>query len=238
MCVFLTRGVKTTEEGFPECWQLLLLKLIKTVCSETTGPIFTLRWPVSYDPGLDYNPSDITNRPTAEWFYVLFGADCDREVVWVRYCIGACLAVKTPRPLVSSLKPSLLSFSASLNLSSLQSSLGSWILEEPQVYQGDKSQVGWILTTLDAVKNHMEKQPVRAGALPESCPDGPALSWNPELYFVPPSPSPGERREEGCELGELLSPNSVVAPSGGGFKREIESERAREIISISRALVR
>jgi len=60
----------------------------------------------------------------------------------------------------------------------------------------------------------------------------------PELYFVPPSPSPGERREEGCELGELLSPNSVVAPSGGGFKREIESERAREIISISRALVR
>lgn len=46
--------------------------------------------------------------------------------------------------------------------------------------------------------------------------------------------SPGEsRRRRGCELGELLSPNSVVAPSGGGFKREIESERAREIISIS-----
>ncbi|KAL1267821.1 hypothetical protein QQF64_033184 [Cirrhinus molitorella] len=42
--------------------------------------------------------------------------------------------------------------------------------------------------------------------------------------------SPGERRRKregrGCELGELLSPNSVVAPSGGGFKGEIESERA------------
>lgn len=50
--------------------------------------------------------------------------------------------------------------------------------------------------------------------------------------------SPGERRGEGCELGELLSPNSVVAPSGGGFKGEIETERARKIISISRALVR
>lgn len=64
----------------------------------------------------------------------------------------------------------------------------------------------------------------------------------PELYFVPPSSCPQEREEkeerEGCELGELLSPNSVVAPSGGGFKGEIESERAREIISISRALVR
>lgn len=47
-----------------------------------------------------------------------------------------------------------------------------------------------------------------------------------------------EEGGEGCELGELLSPNSVVAPSGGGFKGEIESERAREIISISRALVR
>ncbi len=49
--------------------------------------------------------------------------------------------------------------------------------------------------------------------------------------------SPGEsrrrRERRGCELGELLSPNSVVAPSGGGFKGEIESERAREIISIS-----
>lgn len=47
-----------------------------------------------------------------------------------------------------------------------------------------------------------------------------------------------EEGGDGCELGELLSPNSVVAPSGGGFKGEIESERAREIISISRALVR
>ncbi|KAL0184395.1 hypothetical protein M9458_020091, partial [Cirrhinus mrigala] len=42
--------------------------------------------------------------------------------------------------------------------------------------------------------------------------------------------SPGERQRrregKGCELGELLSPNTVVAPSGGGFKGEIESERA------------
>ncbi len=49
------------------------------------------------------------------------------------------------------------------------------------------------------------------------------------------SPGESQRRRErkGCELWELLSPNTVVAPSGGGFKGEIESERAREIISIS-----
>lgn len=55
---------------------------------------------------------------------MLFGADCDREVVWVRYCIAAFPDVKTPRPLIFPLKLSLLSFSASLTLLSLQSSLG------------------------------------------------------------------------------------------------------------------
>ncbi|KAK7154150.1 hypothetical protein R3I94_007498 [Phoxinus phoxinus] len=31
------------------------------------------------------------------------------------------------------------------------------------------------------MRNHTAKQPARAGALPESCPDRPALSWIPVL---------------------------------------------------------